>query len=190
MGKLAVFNSVTLDGYFSGVGGDLGWAHDNADEEWNDFVSGNASGGGTLLFGRITYDMMAGFWPTAEAMKSMPTVATAMNELPKIVFSRTMKRAEWNNTRVVRGDLAAEVRSMKSAPDADLVIFGSGTIVSQLAQEGLIDSYQIVLVPVALGRGRTMFEGLRDPVKLRLVSTRSFRNGNVLLEYGPGRMKD
>lgn len=185
MGKLTVFNSVTLDGYFSGPGGDLSWAHENADDEWNEFVSGNASGGGTLLFGRITYDMMASFWPTPEAMKSMPTVARGMNELPKVVFSRTMERAEWNNTRVVNGDIAAEVRSMKNAPDADLVIFGSGSIVPQLAQEQLIDSYQIVVVPVVLGRGRTMFEGLRDSLKLRLFSTRSFGNGNVLLEYAP-----
>ena len=188
MGKLAVFNSVTVDGYFSGVGGDLTWAHANADPEWNAFVSENASGGGTLLFGRITYDMMASFWPTPAAMESMPVVAKGMNELPKVVFSRTMERAEWNNTRVVNGDIAAEVRSMKKEPDADLVIMGSGSIVSQLAQEGLIDSYQIVLSPVVLGRGRTMFEGIRDQFKLRLIGTRSFRNGNVLLDYEPDEL--
>jgi len=184
MRKLSVFENVTLDGDFSGVGGDLSWAHTNdGDPEWNAFMSENASGGGVLLFGRITYDMMVNWWPTPQAMETMPVVAERMNNLPKVVFSRTMERAKWNNTRLVRDDIAATVRSMKKESGPDMVILGSGSIVSQLAQEGLIDAYQIVVNPIVLGGGRTMFEGVRNPLKLKLTGTRGFRNGNVLLDY-------
>jgi len=188
MRKLSVFENVTLDGCFSGVGGDLSWAHTNdGDPEWNAFVSENASGGGVLLLGRITYDMMVSWWPTPQAMETMPVVAERMNNLPKVVFSRTMERATWNNTRLVTDDIAAAVRSMKKESGPDMVILGSGSIVSQLAQEGLIDAYQIVVNPIVLGRGRTMFEGIRDALKLKLTATRSFGNGNVVLDYVAAR---
>ena len=99
MARLAVFNSVTLDGYFTDDKGDMSWAHkDPNDTEWNEFVSGNASGGGALLLGRVTYEMMAGFWPTPAAMEMMPAVAEGMNRMTKVVFSRTMKKASWANT--------------------------------------------------------------------------------------------
>ncbi len=183
MRKLAVFNSVSLDGYFTGSGGDLSWAHAAEDPEWNAFVEGNASGGGVLLFGRITYEMMAGFWPTPNAKKSYPVVADRMNGLPKFVFSRTLDKVSWENTTLVKGDLAGEVRELKSQPGQGMVILGSGSIVSQLAQAGLIDEYQFVVVPVALGKGRTMFEGIKDKQPLKLTGTRTFRNGNVFLTY-------
>ena len=115
----------------------------------------------------------------------MPDVAAAMNKLPKVVFLRTMNEASWNNTRLVRDDLAGEIRRLKQEDGEGMVIFGSGTIVSQLTQEGLIDEYQIVLDPVALGRGRTMFEGIRKKLTLKLTRTRAFGNGNILLCYEP-----
>jgi dihydrofolate reductase len=184
MRKLAVFNSVTLDGYFTGSGGDMSWAHaGNEDKEWNAFVESNASGGGVLLFGRITYEMMASFWPTPSAKKSYPVVADRMNALPKVVFSRTLDKVSWNNTGLLKGDLAEEVRKLKNQPGEPMVILGSGSIVSQLAQAGLIDEYQVVVVPVALGKGRTMFDGIKEKQTLRLTGTRSFRNGNVFLTY-------
>jgi dihydrofolate reductase len=108
-----------------------------------------------------------------------------MNALPKIVFSRSLDRATWNNTKLVKGDLASEVRKLKQEPGEAMVILGSGTIVSQLAQEGLIDEYQIVLNPVVLGAGRTMFEGGRQKRGFTLTRTRAFGNGNVLLCYEP-----
>src|SRR5438128_2648744 len=184
MRRLAVFNSVTLDGYFSGSGGDLSWAHvGNEDAEWNAFVEDNAAGGGVLLFGRITYAMMASYWPTPEAKKSYPVVADRMNALPKFVFSRTLDKVSWENTTLVKGDLAGEVRKLKSQPGEGMVILGSGSIVSQLAPAGLIDEYQLVVVPVALGKGRTMFQGIKEKQTLKLTGTRSFRNGNVFLTY-------
>ena len=184
MRKLVVFNSVTLDGYFAGMNGDVSWAHQK-DAEWNAFVEENASAGGLLVFGRITYELMTSFWPTPFAAQNYPIVAERMNNLSKVVFSRTLDKASWNNTKLVKGDMAAEIRKMKKEPGEDLVIMGSGSIVSQLAQEGLIDEYQIVVNSVVLGKGRTMFDGIKEKLTLKLTKTRTFGNGNVLLCYEP-----
>ena len=184
MRKLMVFNSVTIDGYFTDSNGDMSWAHQD-DPEWNEFTTENTKGGGELLFGRVTYDLMASFWPTPAAAQLYPDVAKAMNEFPKVVFSRTMEKATWNNTRLIKGDLAGEVRKLKAEPGAGLVILGSGSIVAQLSAEGLIDEYQIAVLPLALGAGRTMFEGLKSKMNLKLTKTRTFQNGNVLLCYEP-----
>jgi dihydrofolate reductase len=185
MRKLIVFNQVTLDGYFAGVNGDISWAHKN-DAEWNAFVAENAKGGGVLLFGRITYELMASYWPTATAIKNDPVVAEGMNNLPKVVFSKTLDKVSWNNTKLVKGDMPAEIREMKKEAGKDMVVLGSGSIVSQLAQEGLIDEYQIVMNPIVLGQGRTMFDGLKKKLTLKRTKTRTFGNGNVLLCYESG----
>jgi dihydrofolate reductase len=182
--RLVVFNQVSVDGYIADRNGDMRWAY-KQDPEWHAFVQENASGGGELLFGRITYELMANYWPTPLAMKNNPVVAEGMNSLPKVVFSRTLGKAAWKNTRLVKGDLAAEVRKMKQAPGQDMVILGSGSIVAQLAQEGLIDEFQIVVNPVALGAGKTMFAGVSEKLNLRLTKTRAFGNGNILLCYAP-----
>jgi dihydrofolate reductase len=186
MRKLIVFNHVSLDGYFVDGANDMSWAKaDHQDAEWDAFVSGNASGGGTLVFGRITYEMMAGFWPTPFAMEIMPVVAEGMNRMPKIVFSRTLDNASWSNTTLIKGDPAAEMRKMKQSRGEDMVILGSGSVVSQLAREGLIDDYQIVVNPIVLGKGRTLFDGVEGELRLKLTKTRAFGNGNVLLCYEP-----
>ncbi|HEY9167331.1 MAG TPA: dihydrofolate reductase family protein [Candidatus Kryptonia bacterium] len=184
MRKLIVFNSVSLDGYFVDVKGDMSWAH-NTDPEFKKFVEGNAKGGGVLLFGRITYDLMVSYWPTPAAQKNNPVVAERMNNGEKIVFSRTMEKPAWNNTKLIKEDIVAAIKKMKQEPGSGLVLMGSGSIVSQFAQEGLIDEYQIVVVPVVLGGGRTMFQGIRGKIPMRLVSSRSFGNGNVFLSYEP-----
>ena len=108
-----------------------------------------------------------------------------MNNLSKVVFSRTLYRATWKNTKLVKGDPATEVRKMKNASGADMVILGSGTIVSQLAQEGLIDEYQLIVNPIVLGSGRTLFEGVKKRLNLKRTKTRNFGNGNALLCYEP-----
>ena len=183
MGKVSVFNSVSLDGYFTGENGDLQWAHGSSDDpEWGEFVSGNAQGGGALLMGRVTYDMMIQYWPTPQAKQNDPVVAKGMNEMPKYVFSRSLDRATWENTTIVKGEVAGEVRKLKSEVD-DITILGSGSIIAKLADTDLIDSYTIVVVPVILGKGRTMFEGAGKKPKLKLSDTRAFRNGNVVLSY-------
>jgi dihydrofolate reductase len=183
MRKLIVFNHISLDGYFVDANGDMSWAKGREDAEWNSFTAENASGGGVLVFGRITYEMMASFWPTPVAIESMPVVAKGMNSMPKVVFSRTLKEVSWNNTKLVKGDLAAEIRKMKSEPGDGMVIMGSGTIIAQLTQEGLIDEYQVAVVPIILGKGRTMFEAVKEKLSLKRTKTRSFGNGNVFLCY-------
>ena len=186
MRKLVVFNHVSLDGYFVDVNGSMSWAKsDHKDAEWNAFVAENAKGDSPLLFGRVTYELMASYWPTAMADQHDPVVAERMNKLPKVVFSRTLDKASWNNTKLVKGDLAGEIRKMKKESGEDMVIFGSGSIVSQVAYEGLIDEYQIVVDPVALGKGRTMFDGIQEKLTMKLKNTRTFGNGNVLLGYEP-----
>ena len=185
MGRLVVFNNVTLDGYFAGKNGDISWANkDSQDAEFHAFVKENASGGGLLLFGRITYELMASYWPTPYAIENDPVVAEHMNNLPKVVFSRTLDKAAWNKTKLVKEDMAAEIRKMKKAPK-DMAILGSGSLVARLTEEGLIDEYQTMVNPVVLGKGRTMFEGVTKKLALKLTKTRTFGNGNVLLCYEP-----
>jgi dihydrofolate reductase len=167
------------------MNGDMSWAKaDHQDPEWNAFVTDNACGGGVLVFGRITYELMAGFWPTPFAVENMPTVAEGMNRMPKVVFSRTLDQASWNNTKLVKGDMVAKIREMKKKSGEGMAILGSGSIVSQLARQDLIDEYQFVVNPVVLGEGRTMFDGV-EKLNLKLTKTRAFGNGNVLLCYEP-----
>jgi dihydrofolate reductase len=186
MGKVMVFNSVTLDGYFTGANGDMNWAR-KMDPEWLAFMAENAKGESAALYGRVTYDMMAGWWPSPQAIAMAPAVAAAMNSMPKVVFSKTLAKAEWSNTQVVKSDIAGAVRKMKGEAGPDIVIMGSGTIIAQLTQERLIDEYQIVVQPVIIGAGRSMFEGVKDKLTLKRTQSRTFENGCVVLWYEPVR---
>jgi dihydrofolate reductase len=183
---LGAFMQISLDGYYCDPYGDMSFAHKPpGDTEWQQFVAGNASAGGMLLFGRVTYDMMAAWWPSPMAAQAMPEVAARMNSMPKIVFSRTMSSADWSNTKLVKDDLVGTVRRMKGEAGPDMAILGSGTIVTQLAGAGLIDSLQIVVNPVALGAGKSLFAGLTKRVDFTLTKTRVFANGSVVLWYTP-----
>ena len=186
MRKLIVFNHVSLDGYFVDANGGMSWAKsDHNDAEWNAFVAENSKGDGPLLFGRVTYELMASYWPMPIADQHDPIVAERMNNLPKVVFSRTLDKASWKNTKLVKGDLASEIRKMKKEPGEGMAILGSGTIVSQLTQEGLIDEYQVVVNPIILSKGRTMFDGVKEKLNLKLTKSRAFGNGNVFMCYEP-----
>jgi len=177
---------ISLDGYYCDSRGDMSFAHKPPeDAEWHEFVAGNARGGGVLLFGRTTYEVMAAWWPTPMAAQAMPEVATSMNAMPKIVFSRTLSSADWNNTVLVKDDLVGTVRRMKSETGPDIAILGSGTIVRQLADAGLIDTFQVVVNPVALGAGKSFLSGLTRRLDLVLTNDRVFRNGSVVLWYVP-----
>lgn len=184
MRKLTVFNNVTLDGYFTGSDGDMSWAH-QSDSEFSAFVQDNAKGGGVLVLGRTTYEMMASYWPTPMAKANNPVVAKRINDQPKIVFSRTLDGASWSNTTLLKGDPATEIRKLKQQSGPDMTILGSGSIVAQLAAHGLVDEYQIVVVPIVLGAGRTLFQGLAGKQALKPIKTRAFGNGSVLLCYAP-----
>jgi dihydrofolate reductase len=186
MRTLIVFNNLTLDGYFTGANGDFSWAHGaHQDAEFNEFVASNASGEGQILLGRVTYQLMASYWPTPMALKNDPVVAEGMNRMSKVVFSKTLDQASWSNTKLVKADIVAEVRKMKKEPGDGMAILGSGSIVSQLASEGLIDEYQVVVNPIILGHGRTMFEGVKEKIGLKLTKTRTFKSGKIFLCYEP-----
>lgn len=183
--KLIAFENVSLDGYYVDRHGEMTWAKDDNDAEFNAFASENAKGDGTLVFGRVTYELMAGFWPTPQARQLLPVVAEGMNRARKLVFSRTMSHAAWSNTTVVKSDLAAEMRRLKREPGHGLAILGSGSLVAQLAPHGVIDEYQLVLNPTALGAGRTLFDGLKERLNLKLTNSRVFKNGKIFLAYAP-----
>jgi dihydrofolate reductase len=185
MRRLSAFNLITLDGYIAGRDGDISWH--NVDEEFQEYAEKNSNSGNTLLFGRVTYELMAGYWTSPDALKNDPVVTKGMNNSAKIVFSRTLNKADWANTRLVKDNMLGEVRKLKQQNGNDLTILGSGTIVAQLAQAGLIDEYQIMLNPVVLGKGKTMFEGVTNRLSFKLISTRTFRNGNILLHYEPDK---
>lgn len=186
--QVGAFLQISLDGYYCDARGDTSFAHKPpADAEWHEFVAGNARRGGMLLFGRVTYEMMASWWPTPAAAEAMPEVAARMNAMPKVVFSRTLRSADWTHTTLVRDDAAAAVRRMKREPGPDMTVLGSGRIVARLAEAGLLDALQVVVNPVALGGGRSLLSGLSRRLELRLTDTRVFRNGSVVLWYAPGR---
>lgn len=184
MRKLKVFNNASLDGFIADAGGDMSWAH-RMDPEWLKFVAGNARGRAAMLFGRVTYDLMSSYWPTPGALESDPVVAKAMNSAPKYVFSKTLRRASWENTTLLEGPLVPAVRKLKRQAGPDLLIMGSGSLVAPLTDAGLIDEWQVVVNPLVLGAGRSMFEGLARPRHLELKKSRAFRNGNVVLWYAP-----
>jgi len=191
MRRLLAFEMVSLDGYFVDARGDMSWAKNAVpDPEFDAFTTRNAEGGGVLLFGRVTYEMMAGYWPTPLALQTSPAVARRMNEGAKYVFSRTLREASWANTTILAGDAADEVRRLKRETGPGMAILGSGTIVSRLAGDGLIDEFQLVVIPVVLGAGRTPFAGIRERLDLALTQSRAFANGNVLLCYAPRRRPD
>jgi dihydrofolate reductase len=179
MRSLRVFESISVDGYFTDAHGDMSWAHTH-DPEFDDFVAANASSGGELLFGRKTYEMMVSFWPTPIAAQQMPVVAKGMNAARKYVASRTLAQATWNNTKLLTGDLVTAVRELKATDGPGIAILGSGSIAAQLGEANLVDEYQFVIVPIALGGGRTVFSARRP---LKLVGERAFKNGNVVVTY-------
>jgi dihydrofolate reductase len=180
MKKLRVFESISIDGYFTDREGDIGWAHEGQDDpEFAAWVGGNAGGGGELVFGRVTYQMMEAFWPTPLAARQMPVVARGMNAAKKYVASRTLEPT-WKNTQLLKGDLVEAVRALKGGDGPGITVLGSGNVVAQLGEAGLVDEYQFVIVPIALGAGRSVFTAGR---KLRLVDHRVFRCGNVVVTY-------
>jgi dihydrofolate reductase len=182
MKKLRVFESISIDGYFTDAAGDITWAHPGReDPEFAGWVADNASGGGELLFGRKTYQMMEAFWPTPLAAQQMPAVAKGMNAACKYVASRTIQPT-WANTHLLKGDLASAVRELKTSEGSGITVLGSGTVAAQLGEAGLVDEYQFVIIPIALGGGRTVFTSGR---KLRLAAQRAFACGNVVATYTP-----
>lgn len=181
--KLTAYNFISLDGYYKGAGGDISW-HRHGEEE-NAFAVEAMKQENILLFGRITYEMMAGYWPTAMAIENDPVVAMAINSARKIVFSASLLSAEWNNTTIVSGDIIDKAKKLKETEGSNLTILGSGSIVSQFTDAGLVDEYQVMVDPVALGNGTPIFSGIKSRLDLRLKDSRVFKSGVVFLSYVP-----
>jgi dihydrofolate reductase len=189
MGKIGVFNFMSVDGFFAGPHGEIDWFKDiKKDEEYETFTHRGASSGGTLIFGRTTYEMMASFWPTPEAIRLDPGMAEVLNNSPKIVFSKTLESVEegphWKNIRLLNEINPEEIIKLKKQNSKGMTILGSGQIVQQFTNLGLIDEFQLAIYPVILGEGRAMFKDVKRQ-NLKLLEARSFKNGMVVLHYQP-----
>jgi dihydrofolate reductase len=181
--KLFSFMVMTLDGFTEGPNREFDWP--NVDDEFNEFSLSQLNDIDVLLFGRVTYDLMASYWPTPEAKREDPMTADRMNTAHKIVFSSTLRNAEWSNTTLASGDAAEVVRELKQQPGKDLALFGSATLTVSLLEQGLVDELRVMVNPILLGGGASLFAGLKERVHLILVRTTTFSSGNVLLTYRP-----
>jgi dihydrofolate reductase len=183
MRKIIVQEMITVDGFFAGPKGEIDWHH--VDAEFNEHSVEFLNTIDTLMFGRITYDLMASYWPTPEGLKDDPIIAEKMNSLSKIVFSKTLAKATWNNSKMFSEINAEEIKKMKEVSGKDIAIFGSGIIVTALTELGLIDEYRFIVNPVILGKGKTLFANLEKKPGLKLLKTHEFKSGNVSLSYKP-----
>ncbi len=183
MRKIIVSNLISADGYICGPNGEFDWQVVN--DEFFAYAEDMLNEMDGILFGRKTYEMMASFWPTAEAKKNDPVIAGKMNSLQKFVFSKTLINAGWENSVVIKDDIKENVLKLKQQHGKDLVIFGSGEIVSAFTQMGIIDEYRIIINPVILGAGKSQFAGTPDTKKLELTDVKRFKTGVVILTYQP-----
>jgi dihydrofolate reductase len=151
MRKVFLFMMVTLDGFFEGPDHEIDWH--NVDEEFNEFAIDQLNEVDALLFGRVTYQGMASYWPTPSAKENDPIIADKMNTIPKFVFSKTLDKVEWSNSRLVTENIAGEISQLKQEQGRDLALFGSANLAVSLLQMGLIDELRIIVNPVVLGKG-------------------------------------
>ncbi len=179
MSRLVMWNLITLDGFFEGAASwDLGWHELVWGEELERISLEQLRGADQLLFGRVTYEGMASYWPSAEG-----EVADLMNSVPKVVFSRTLRQPDWSNTRLAGDDAVAEVSRLKGEGDGETLVFGSGELCAALTRAGLFDEYRLAVVPVLLGRGKTLFGRGLEQLKLSLLEARPLDSGAVILRY-------
>lgn len=182
MQKLIVFNNLSIDGMFCDSRGSLDWAKHH-DEELTEYVQETRGEIAAYLFGRSTFEMFASFWPTPAGRSANPYFAELLTKGKKVVFSRRLKSATWANTVILPEADVATLADLKSSAQGDLLIFGSGTLVQSLTEKRLIDEYQLLVNPVAVGSGRSMFGPLAARLELSLVEAKPFTNGTVLLRY-------
>lgn len=186
MRRLIMWNLLTLDGYFDGVRPwDLDWHETVWGDELEQLSLEQGKAIGTLLFGRATYEGMAGYWA-----KATGPIADFMNAVPKVVFSRTLAAADWNNTRLVRTEAVDEVERLKREPGKDIFLFGSASLADALMRKGLFDEYRICLAPVVLGNGVPLFKPGNDRRRLKLIDSRALATGGMILRYAPFQAGD
>ncbi len=183
--RFASFLVATVDGYYVGPNEEFDWP--NVDEEFNEFSIQQLDASDTLLFGRTTYELMAQYWPTPAAQANDPAVASRMNSLPKIVVSHTLDKPQpaWANTQLIKGDAAEELTSLKQQPGKNLLVLGSSALTTNLMQMGLLDELRIMVNPLILGGGKSLFHTANQRIGLKLLATRAFKSGNLLLTFRP-----
>jgi len=189
MRNIIVSMRVTLDGFIAGPNGEMDWMEEFIDESLANYESELQKTVDTTLFGRVTYQGFESFWPQVArdpaSPKGLVEYADQLNAMRKIVFSKTLSRAEWNNSVVVKEIVPEEIIHMKQEPGRDMVIYGSASIVRTLTNLGLIDRYHLLVYPVVLGSGKPLFQDIVHMVKLSLVSTKTHPSGVVVLSYQP-----
>jgi len=183
MRTLASFILTSLDGFYEGPNGEFDWA--NVDAEFNDFAIRQLDEADTLGFGRATYEHMARYWPTEQATANDPAITSRMNDMEKVVFSTTLTDATWSGTTIVGGEATAHMTALKAAAGKDLLILGSAHLTATLAQAGVLDELRVMICPIVLGQGRSLFENLNERVSLTLLRVKQFASGNVVVTYRP-----
>jgi dihydrofolate reductase len=181
MKKVIFQMSVSLDGYVEGPNHEIDWHL--VDDEFNAYAVEMLNASDVLIMGRRTYELMAGYWPTA--VGNDPVVKEKMNNTPKLVFSRTLKKVEWQNSRLATRSIADEVARLKQVPGDGLIPVGGSELATCFLEQGLMDELRIILTPILLGAGKTVFDGIRKRYPLRLLSTKRFKSGNVVAIYEP-----
>jgi dihydrofolate reductase len=181
MATFSSFTFLSLDGYYKGLNEDISW-HRHGEEEAQ-FSADSLQSEDILLFGRKTFEMMASFWPTEMAAQQFPDVAKGMNKAKKLVVSNTLQTVDWSNTEIISGDFIAQIKQLKQTASNNITILGSGQLLTALAAENLVDEYSIMIDPVAIGAGSSLFKGLSTSLQLQLTGTRTFKSGVVLHNY-------
>ncbi len=175
---------VSLDGYFEGKDHDLSW-HNAKNEEFKRLEAEHAVTTDAILMGRVTYEMMRNFWPSDMAIEMDPVTAKFINETKKYVVSHDSYDPGWQNAESISGNVEASIQRLKESEGGDIAIFGSNTLAVSLIEAGLLDELRIMVNPVTLGAGRSLFEGLQRRIDYKCTGTRSYKSGNVLLTYHP-----
>jgi dihydrofolate reductase len=200
MRSIVMWNQVTADGYFAGPDGNLDWIvpDEEFDRDVAEGIERSDTGPDTILFGRRTYEQFEAFWPHVldspaatqnphgggPVSPAMRTMAITLNEATKFVFSRTLKKVKWKNSHLRHELDPHDISALKEQPGEDIMVFGSGALVSQLTQHGLIDEYQFVVMPVLIGNGLNLLTGLLDSVRVDLLEAKQYPSGKILLRYG------
>lgn len=189
MRKIITTTWVTLDGFIAGPDGDMGWVGESFDERMGQYEYDLVSAADTLLLGRVTYESFAGSWPKVPdnpaVSEGEKAYARLLNAMRKVVFSKTLAAAEWNNSTLHREVLPEEIKRLKAEPGKDIIIYGSASIIQSLMNLGLIDEYQLLLYPLVLGNGKPLFKNVQQRQSLKLAQSEVFPSGVVLLQYHP-----
>ncbi|MFI5270424.1 MAG: dihydrofolate reductase family protein [Candidatus Saccharimonadales bacterium] len=181
MRKVFFFMMTTLDGYFEGEDHDISW-HNANNREFAKFADDQLDETDTLIFGRRTYELMAEFWPSEEAIKIEPSTASRMNSLRKVVFSRNPISTDWHNVESST-NVVEKMQELKSAPGKDIAVLGSSNLSLTLIEEGLLDEIRIMINPLIIGKGTQLLDGSDKLRQFTLKDSRTFKSGNVLLTY-------